>query len=182
MDVTHARESPGPVALGEAAEYMSPGDVRSANKMGNYVDNRSLRDQITALLHLRVDLSATDRVKLASTVTDALRSTQDNPQTPHQIAQRLMSAFDKQRRRRGELWGPEEMTKLSRIKISSNLVEEWGKLCSFSPQTFRPRTKAALLKKWQRINAPPRPPTPISSHENHEKCQCNKDCDHDNEL
>ena len=141
------------IEFGELVDYLSIGEQEKIqNKIQEQQEiDDSIRTQITTHLHQRLDLSATDKAKLASTVTEALQATPNNLQTPHQVAQRLISAFEKQNRKGGQKWGSEEETELSRM-TTSNLAEEWAKLCAFSPATFRPRTRAALLKKWQRVN------------------------------
>jgi hypothetical protein len=49
-------------------------------------------------------------------------------------------------------WNKKEEEELLRITSTSNIMEHWDALCVVD-QNFRPRSKAAVLKKFHRLKA-----------------------------
>lgn len=113
-------------------------------------DDSSLKNQIITLVLRKLDLPATDRIKVARTVTEALNALPGDSPSPHKIAQRLISAFQKTRKG-GQKWNWEEENALLQL-TPPDLPREWAKLCTSSPAKFEHRSNAALLKKWHRLN------------------------------
>lgn len=113
-------------------------------------DDSSLKNEIITLVLRKLNLPATDRTKVARTVAEALDASPDESPSPHKVAQRLISAFQKTRNG-GQRWSWEEEKALLKL-APPELSKEWENLRAASPAKFEHRSNAALLKKWHRLN------------------------------
>lgn len=113
-------------------------------------EDSSLKNEIITLVLRKLNLPATDRSKVARTVTEALDALPHKSPSPHKVAQRLISAFQRTRNG-GQRWSWEEENALLKL-TPPELYKEWENLRASSPAKFEHRSNAALLKKWHRLN------------------------------